>query len=128
MPKTRKTPLTRKPAFQRLKKLFKQPGQQDLLWHIKVGESIHKLYSSDSHAYGEGRIQSLAVALGKKENYASKLWSMRSFYEQYDKSEVISLCEPKSSNGYTLTWSHMIILLSLNDDDRLGFQEDCLIP
>ena len=127
MPKTSKAQLTQKPAFQRLKKLFKQPGQKDLLWHYKAGESIYKLYPSDSRTYGEGHIRSLAIALDRKQTNVSKLWAMRSFYERYEQSEVKSLCKPETPGGFVLTWSHMVLLLSLEYDiDRLEYQEECI--
>ena len=54
------------------------------------------------------------------------MWKTRSFFEKYGRSEVRTLCKPETKGGFVLTWSHMLHLLSLDDDDRLEFQEDCL--
>ena len=68
----------------------------------------------------------LAEALGKSASYADTLWKSRLFWNEYDRSEVRSLCKAETAGNSPLTWSHMLHLLSLDDDDRLAFQEDCV--
>ena len=91
-----------------------------------IGRCVHSLVPPEFRAYGEGRIEQLAVALGKPENFGARLWSMRSFFQKYDRTDVRALCKPETPGGFVLSWGHMIHLISLEDVDRLKFQEDCL--
>jgi hypothetical protein len=126
MPKLTKAQLTKKPAFGRLKKLLSKTDKRDLLWRYDIGRCAHSLVPSDNRAYGEGRIEHLAVALGKKENFGAILWATRSFYMKYDRPEVRVLCKPQNPGGFVLSWGHMIHLISLDDEVRTRFQEECL--
>ena len=126
MPKLTKAQLTKKPAFGRLKKLLAKTDKKDLLWRHDIGKCVLSLVPSESRAYGEGRIERLAVALGKPENFGAILWATRSFYMKYDRPEVRVLCKPQNPGGFVLSWGHMIHLISLDDEDRTRFQEDCL--
>ena len=126
MPKLTKAQLTKKPAFGRLKKLLSQAAKRDLLWYFDVGKCVHSLVPSEHREYGEGRIEQLALALGKTESYGATLWGTRSFFEKYDRPDVRVLCKPEKAGDFVLTWAHMINLISMDDDDRLEFQEACL--
>jgi hypothetical protein len=126
MPKLTKAQLTKKPAFQRIKKLLAKTDKKDLLWRHDIGKCVLSLVPSEFRGYGEGRIERLAVALGKKENSGAILWATRSFYMKYDRPDVHALCKPESPGGFVLSWGHMIHLISLDDEDRTRFQEDCL--
>ena len=126
MPKSSKAQLTKKPAFRQLKNLLNQTGNKNLLWYHDVGKRVRTLCPSEFRAYGEGRIQSLANALGKPESFGATLWGTRSFCEKYQRDEVCALCKPEIPGGFVLTWGHAILLISLDDEDRLEFQEDCL--
>jgi len=126
MAKMSKAQLTKKPAFQRLKRLLSKTGKRDLLWYHDVGRDVRALVPSESRGYGEGRIQNLAVALGKSDSYADKLWKARSFYGKYDRTDVRLLCKSKVPGDFSLTWAHMVLLISLDDDDRLEVQENCI--
>ena len=126
MPKLSKAQLTKKPAFGRLKKLLSQTGKRDLLWYFDVGRSVRSLVPSQNRSYGENRIEQLAVALGKKENFGAILWGTRSFFKKYDRPEVRLLCKPETPGSFVLSWGHMLHLISLDDEDRHEFQEDCL--
>lgn len=118
--------LTKSPAFKRLKQLHDQPGKRDLLWYHQVGQQVDALHPSESREYGESRIQEIADALGEKASYGDKLWKARNFFEKYTRDEAKALNRPDPDSGYVLTWSHMVHLLSLDDFDRLWFEEDCL--
>jgi hypothetical protein len=113
-------------VFKRLKKLHDLPGQPDLLWYHRVGEQVVALHPSESRDYGQSRIEAIADALREKASYGDKLWKARNCFEKYDRDEVQYLNEPDPDSGYALTWSHMVHLLSLDDPDRLAFEEDCL--
>jgi len=126
MPKLTKAQLTKKPAFGRLKKLLNLTSKRDLLWYFDVGKCVHSLVPSENRAYGEGRIEQLAVALGMRENYGATLWGTRSFFEKYDRPDVRVLRKPQTAGGFVLAWAHMINLISMDDEDRLEFQEKCL--
>jgi hypothetical protein len=126
MPRSKKLPLKKQKAFQRLKELLQHPGRHDLLWYHRVGEQVNRLYPADDRGYGESHMPTLAEALGKSASYADTLWKARLFWNKYERSEVRSLCKLKTANGIVLTWSHMLHLLSLGDEDRPGFQNDFL--
>ena len=126
MPKTSKAQLTKQPAFQRFQELLQQTGSRDLIWYHRIGQQVNRLYPADERGYGESHMPTLAEALGKSASFADTLWKTRSFFKKYDRSEVRSLCKAETAGGFVLTWSHMQSLLSLDDDDRSGFQEDCL--
>ncbi len=126
MPRSKKLPLKKQKAFQRLQELFQQPGPRDLLWYHRVGEQVNRLYPADDRGYGESHMPTLAEALGKSASYADTLWKARLFWNKYERSEVQTLCKTETGDGSPLTWSHMLHLLSLDDDDRLAFQEDCI--
>ena len=125
MPKPIRLPLKKQKTFQRLQELLQQPGRQDLLWYHRVGEQVNRLYPADDRGYGDSHMPTLAKALGKPESYADTLWKTRLFWNEYERSEVKSLCKPETKGGFVLSWSHMLHLLSL-DEDRLEFQKDCL--
>ena len=126
MNKASKAQLKKKPAFQRLKKLLSKTDKRDLLWRHDIGGCVYSLVLPEFRAYGEGRIERLAVALGKPDNFGAILWGTRSFFKKYDRPDVRALCKPETSGGFVLSWGHMLHLISLDDADRLGFQEDCL--
>jgi hypothetical protein len=126
MPKPKKLPLKKQKALQRLQDLFQQPGSRDLLWYHHIGQQVNQLCPADERGYGQNRMGSLATDVGKPASYADTLWKARSFFKKYDRSEVRSLCKPGTTNSFVLTWSHMLHLFSLDDDDRPGFQKDCL--
>ncbi len=93
MNKASKAQLKKKPAFQRLKKLLSKTDKRNLLWRHDIGKCVYSLVPSESRAYGEGRIERLAVALGKQENFGAILWGTRSFFEKYDRPDVRALCK-----------------------------------
>ena len=126
MPRPTKIPLKKQKAFQRLKELIQKTGNRDLLWYHRAGEQVNRLYPTDNRGYGESHMPTLAEALGKSASYADTLWKSRLFWNEYDRSEVRSLCKAETAGNSPLTWSHMLHLLSLDDDDRLAFQEDCV--
>ena len=127
MPRPKKLPLKEQKAYQRLKELLRQTGSRDLIWYHRVGQQVSRLCPADERGYGQSRIQNLAEALGKSASYADTLWKTRSFFKKYDRSDVRVLSKPETAAGFALSWSHMLHLLSLDDDDdRLGFQEDCV--
>ncbi|MBT6155339.1 MAG: hypothetical protein HOH82_11805 [Planctomycetaceae bacterium] len=126
MPKPIKLPLKKQKAFQRLQELLQQSGRHDLLWYHRVGQEVNRLYPADDRGYGESHMPTLAEALGKSASYADTLWKSRLFWNEYERSEVRSLCKAEAAGGFVLTWSHMQSLLSLDDEDRPRFQEDCL--
>ena len=61
-----------------------------------------------------------------RENYGATLWGTRSFFEKYDRPDVRVLRKPQTAGGFVLAWAHMINLISMDDEDRLEFQEKCL--
>ena len=126
MPRSKQLPLKKQKAFQRLKELLQQPGRQDLLWYHRVGEQVNRLYPADDRGYGESHIPTLAEALGKSASYADTFWKSRLFWNKYDRADVPVLSKPKTAGGFALSWSHLILLISLDDDDRLAFQKKCL--
>ena len=71
----RKKPLRQQPAIKKLRKLLKQTGQRDLLWHYRAGECVDRVFpSEDGRRYGQGRMAEITTALGKPENFANRLW------------------------------------------------------
>ena len=126
MNKASKAQLKKKPAFLRLKRLLSKTDKRDLLWRHDIGGCVYSLVPSQNRSYGESRIEQLAVALGKKENFGAILWSTRSFFKKYARPDVHALCKPETPGGFVLSWGHMLHLISLDDADRLGFEEDCL--
>ena len=108
MSKLTKAQLTKKPAFQRLKKLLSKTDKRNLLWRHDIGGCVYSLVPSENRAYGEGRIERLAVALGKPENFGAILWATRSFFKKYDRPEVRLLCKSEAPGGFVLSWGHML--------------------
>jgi hypothetical protein len=125
MTRTNKPSLKKQKPFQRLQELLQQPGRQDLLWYHRVGEQVNRLYPTDDRGYGESHMPTLAESLGKSASFADKLWKARLFWNEYERSEVRSLCKP-TAGSFVLTWSHMQSLLSLDDENRTEIQEECL--
>jgi len=126
MPGPKKLPLKKQKAFQRLKELVQQPSRHDLLWYHRVGEQVNRLYPADDRGYGESHMPTLAEALGKSASYADTLWKSRLFWNEYDRADVRALSKSETAGGFALSWSHLVLLISLDDDDRLAFQKKCL--
>jgi hypothetical protein len=128
MPRSIKLPLKKQKTFQRLQDLLQQPGRHDLLWYHRVGEQVNRLYPTDDRGYGESHMPTLAEALRKPASYADTLWKSRLFWNKYDRPEVRLLCKPEVPGGFVLTWAHIVLLISMDDEDRLEFQEKCIHP
>ena len=73
MNKASKAQLKKKPSFGRLKKLISKTDKRNLLWRHDIDGCVYTLVPSEFRAYGEGRIERLAVALGKPENFGARL-------------------------------------------------------
>ena len=52
--------------------------------------------------------------------------AVEAFWNKYDRPEVRLLCKPEVPGGFVLTWAHMILLISMDDENQLEFQEKCI--
>ena len=116
--------------LKRLKALFRQQTNRDLLWYHEAGGCVEKLHpQGEDRRYGDSRMQVIAEALdqpgGKVNSLATLLREYRNFYNTYYRSEVKRLCRADHVDGFQLTWTHVHKLCSV-EFDLDDLQEQCL--
>lgn len=80
----------------------------------QLGELISRV-ASQPGTYEPASVEKLAIAW----NYTpTKLYKARAFFEQYTEDEYAALTQLRTPGGATLTWSHVIPLLSVTDKRR----------
>ncbi len=134
MAQSREKPLNQRPAYKKLKSLLAKPDPS-LLSHHSVGKCVEELCPQDAKRYGSGGLKELAEKLLKSQSipgtpqpqsFANLLWAKRNFYNTYRRDEVEQLSKQAKEGGFELTWSHINVLLPLEEADREDFQKRCI--
>ena len=127
-PKTERTRL--KAALSDLRKLFKSPQHDDLLWWHRVGERVLALQPKGERRYGDNVVELLADYLDPGRAWEDKripnlLYRTRAFAEKYSWPEAQALDRQRRAGR--LTPLHITALVSLEDKGlRKRFLKRCL--
>ena len=116
-------------SFKQLKDLFRQQTNRDLLWYHQAGKFVDLLHpQGGDRRYGLSRMQAIAEALDQPDvnvkSLATLLRYYRQFFNAYNHPEVIKLCI--DDDGFTLSWTHVLKLSSVEKPYRDSLQEQCI--
>ena len=93
---------------------FRGLVRTNVLTRYDLGELVRDL-AGDEVKYGTGAVPALAAVLGES---ATTLWNCRVLAQTYTRPQLDTLLERGSKAGYQFTWSHLRLLISLDDPKR----------
>lgn len=121
MAKKKTSSLDKNPVFLRLKRMLSDPETvRDVIWEHEVGQLVDRLCPRGKRAYGQGKIQQLAVELGQGLTLANKLWNARKLGVALTRDELVDLNREAKRTNFKLTASHVLSLVTINEAQDLA--------